>query len=65
METNNKAAILALDADLVLHSASKAYGFDANWSSTCRGSVDTHATGHNVRIFADVLGLVVPACWLP
>lgn len=28
--TNDKAAILALDADVVLHSASKAYGFDAN-----------------------------------
>jgi 2,4-diaminopentanoate dehydrogenase len=28
--TNDKAAILALDADIVLHSASKAYGFDAN-----------------------------------
>lgn len=28
--TNDKAAILALDADAVLHSASKAYGFDAN-----------------------------------
>ena len=28
--TNDKAAILALDADVVLHSATKAYGFDAN-----------------------------------
>jgi 2,4-diaminopentanoate dehydrogenase len=28
--TNDKAAILALDADMVLHSASKAYGFEAN-----------------------------------
>ena len=28
--TNDKAEILALDADVVLHSASKAYGFDAN-----------------------------------
>jgi hypothetical protein len=28
--TDDKAAILALDADVVLHSASKAYGFDAN-----------------------------------
>jgi hypothetical protein len=28
--TNDKPAILALDADLVLHSASKAYGFDTN-----------------------------------
>ena len=28
--TNDKAAILALDADVVLHSASKAYGFDTN-----------------------------------
>jgi hypothetical protein len=28
--TNDRAAILALDADVVLHSASKAYGFDAN-----------------------------------
>jgi len=28
--TSDKAAILALDADVVLHSASKAYGFDAN-----------------------------------
>jgi 2,4-diaminopentanoate dehydrogenase len=28
--TNDKAAILALDAEVVLHSASKAYGFDAN-----------------------------------
>jgi hypothetical protein len=28
--TNDKAAILALEADVVLHSASKAYGFDGN-----------------------------------
>ena len=28
--TNDKGSILALDADVVLHSASKAYGFDAN-----------------------------------
>jgi 2,4-diaminopentanoate dehydrogenase len=28
--TDDKTAILALDADVVLHSASKAYGFDAN-----------------------------------
>jgi 2,4-diaminopentanoate dehydrogenase len=28
--TNDTAAILALDAEVVLHSASKAYGFDAN-----------------------------------
>ena len=28
--TGDKAAILALDADLVLHAASKAFGFDAN-----------------------------------
>jgi len=28
--TNDRAAIMALDADVVLHSASKAYGFDAN-----------------------------------
>ena len=28
--TNDKAEILALDADVVLHSASKAYGFDGN-----------------------------------
>ena len=28
--TNDKPAILALDADVVLHSASKAYGFDTN-----------------------------------
>jgi hypothetical protein len=28
--TNDKAAILALDADLVLHAASKAHGFEAN-----------------------------------
>ena len=28
--TNDKAAILALDADVVLASTSKAYGFDAN-----------------------------------
>src|SRR6201996_6054645 len=28
--TDDKAAILALEADVVLHSASKAYGFDAN-----------------------------------
>ena len=28
--TDDKAAILALDADVVLHSASKAYGFDTN-----------------------------------
>ena len=30
LATNDKAEILALDADVVLHSASKAYGFDAN-----------------------------------
>jgi hypothetical protein len=28
--TDDKASILAIDADVVLHSASKAYGFDAN-----------------------------------
>ncbi|WP_156671403.1 MULTISPECIES: hypothetical protein [unclassified Mycobacterium] len=28
--TDDKAAILALDADVVLHSSSKAYGFDSN-----------------------------------
>ena len=28
--TNDKSAILALDADVVLHAASKAHGFDAN-----------------------------------
>jgi hypothetical protein len=30
LATNDKAAILAVEADVVLHSASKAYGFDAN-----------------------------------
>ena len=66
--TNDKAAILALDADVVLHSASKAYGFDANTDDivalleTGKSVITVTSYAHLPTLGADVSERIRKAC---
>ena len=66
--TNDKAAILALDADVVLHSASKAYGFDANTDDivalleTGKSVITVTSYAHLPTLGSDVSERIRKAC---
>lgn len=68
--TNDKRAILALDADLVLHSASKAYGFDTNTDDIVallesgKSVITTTSYAHLPTLGQDVRERVASACEL-
>jgi 2,4-diaminopentanoate dehydrogenase len=66
--TNDKSAILALDADVVLHAASKAYGNDANTEdivdllSSGKSVITTTSYSHLPTYGASVAGRIALAC---